>query len=418
MKKIIILLLMILLVGCSKEPLNVEVNTTTPTNYKLTDGDISILITGGKTPYRIEVNDAVIEGNTFECGIGTYKVLVTDAEQETYLKSFELQAPLEVSINSKDSTAYNKADGEISVECFAGKAPYNITVNDTLIEGTVFTARAGVYDVKVIDANDNIYFESITLKAPFTVTSKKSQWVKDNQRYGQVSIKPKGGIEPYQISVNDIIVDKIPVLEAGKHTIVISDSNGNQEVINMTIEKLITDTITDHDGNEYNIVKIGEQWWMAENLKMKTNYDGSSIESLYFLDDENYAELGNLYSYESAMKIKLDGWHLPTHDDFKKLELYLGMSETDANKIGSSDRGNIGARLKASGDTGFNVTLDGWYGGSEHGYGGLKEGIAFLTSDLYNEQVIIRTFMRSDKRIFCYPDPLDWKFYVRLVKND
>ena len=79
------------------------------------------------------------------------------------------------------------------------------------------------------------------------------------------------------------------------------------------------DTFTDpRDGQKYKTVKIGDQVWMAENLK----YKGGA---------EVIDELGAGYSWDSALVACPDGWHLPN-----KIELESIVTDTNFIFIWSS----------------------------------------------------------------------------------
>src|SRR6056297_2627421 len=41
-----------------------------------------------------------------------------------------------------------------------------------------------------------------------------------------------------------------------------------------------SDSIADIQGNKYNIIKIGDQWWMAENLRVNKYANGDEIPHL------------------------------------------------------------------------------------------------------------------------------------------
>src|SRR4051812_28895675 len=54
------------------------------------------------------------------------------------------------------------------------------------------------------------------------------------------------------------------------------------------IPALETGTVSDNDGNTYKTVKIGNQWWMAEDLQT-TKYRDSSFISLVTSSDTTWA---------------------------------------------------------------------------------------------------------------------------------
>ena len=85
-------------------------------------------------------------------------------------------------------------------------------------------------------------------------------------------------------------------------------------------EEPTTSTMTDpRDDQIYNIVKIGDQWWMAENLNY--NHENSG----YYNDDTSYEEnYGRLYGWEGACESCPLGWKLPTQEDWGSLIEYLG----------------------------------------------------------------------------------------------
>ena len=137
-------------------------------------------------------------------------------------------------------------------------------------------------------------------------------------------------------------------------------SDYEKEIINYE-EKLLElfnsgNIFTDpRDGQEYKIVKIGDQEMFAENL----NYNSSN--SYYYNNDPSYSENGRLYNWSSANSVCPIGWHLPSDDEFKELEIFLGMSLEEANQKGTN-RGaneNVGTKLKEGGISGFDGILAG-----------------------------------------------------------
>lgn len=106
----------------------------------------------------------------------------------------------------------------------------------------------------------------------------------------------------------------------------------------------------DYEGQSYATVEIGGQCWMAENLNVGTMINGSTdmtnngtIEKYCYDDDPtNCATYGGLYKWDEMMQyvtiestqgICPSGWHLPSDDEFKTLEMALGMTQAQADGL-------------------------------------------------------------------------------------
>ncbi|MCK4448089.1 MAG: fibrobacter succinogenes major paralogous domain-containing protein, partial [Candidatus Marinimicrobia bacterium] len=130
-----------------------------------------------------------------------------------------------------------------------------------------------------------------------------------------------------------------------------------------------TGTVTDIDGNTYQTVKIGDQWWMAENLKVTHYRNGDPIPNVtdntdwsnlttgaYCNYDNNasyvttYGRLYNWYTVNDSRYIAPSGWHVPTDEELKELEMYLGMSQSQADYTGYRGT-DEGGKLKETGTT-------------------------------------------------------------------
>jgi uncharacterized protein (TIGR02145 family) len=155
--------------------------------------------------------------------------------------------------------------------------------------------------------------------------------------------------------------------------------------------------VTDIDGNTYHTIKIGNQTWMVENLKVTRFNNGDSIPEVkdgsqwchtekpaycnYNNDSAMGYEYGRLYNWfavSDARKLAPEGWHIPTFAEVEELYNFLGGEVIAAGKMKEPGSKHwVYPNIWASNMSGFNA-LPGGYRFSNTA-SDIKEGGTFHT---------------------------------------
>ncbi|MBP5649988.1 MAG: fibrobacter succinogenes major paralogous domain-containing protein [Bacteroidales bacterium] len=206
-------------------------------------------------------------------------------------------------------------------------------------------------------------------------------------------------------------------------------------------DHVLPNAVIDIDGNHYDAVQIGDQIWMAENLRTTKYADGTKIpmgstshtEPYRYAPGDGYsneenmgyvARYGYLYNWPAVMHgasssganpsgvqgICPNGWHVPSDAEWTQLTDYM---KTQTIYMASSNADHLAKALAATW---------GWYSSSETDAPGNNpstnnaSGFSALPAGLYD---------RSDSRCFgsqtffwCATESSDGSAYVRWLLND
>ena len=115
-----------------------------------------------------------------------------------------------------------------------------------------------------------------------------------------------------------------------------------------------TNSVTDIDGNVYKVVKIGDQYWMAENLRVTHYRNGEAIGTTdpadlditgqtspafqwpYNGDENNVNVYGRLYTGYTVLdsrNICPEGWHVPSYAELNTLVVTALGSNVGVNPL-------------------------------------------------------------------------------------
>jgi uncharacterized protein (TIGR02145 family) len=282
----------------------------------------------------------------------------------------------------------------------------------------------GITEVKTIDflitvvdkTNDSL------LSARLTVKSGDYSYVRllESVLNNKVSVKDSLGMDLYELTIQK------SGYQTSHHTytkdsLKLFGDGGDNGPLVVKLEKIQTGIITDIDGNTYRTVKIGEQWWMAENLRTtKFNdgiplsfvtdtsawssstiitydphgnsvYEGTSAYCWYNNDPAYDYPYGKLYNYQAVSTGKLcpAGWHVPSISEWEILKWpYFDCGSPDNYEILGADLMETGTYhwnnpyIIGTNETGF-TALPGGYRNPLGSFTGITVTGQYWTSSLY-----------------------------------
>jgi uncharacterized protein (TIGR02145 family) len=202
------------------------------------------------------------------------------------------------------------------------------------------------------------------------------------------------------------------------------------------------DSVKDIDGNVYKTIKIGNQLWMAENLKVTHYRNGDEIPNRTDDDEwdsasggycnydndaanaEIYGHLYNWFAINDSRKLAPEGWHVPTDEEWQKLIDFLGGDAVAGGKMKSvgslEDGGDLwqGSNKSATNESGF-TALPGGYRYNHGDFDGIGDMSYFWSATESNAGNAWYRYLYYGKSNV-YRDDSGWKqagYGVRCVRD-
>jgi len=221
--------------------------------------------------------------------------------------------------------------------------------------------------------------------------------------------------------------------------LIIHKSNGQElgasisEIDSITFSASV---VTDYDGNVYSIIKIGDQWWMAENLKVTHYRNGYPIPIVtdqtawsnlttgaYCEYDNNsanvitYGRLYNWYAVNDSCNIAPSGWHVPSDAEWQTLINYLGEASAGGKLKEAGTTHWNSPNDGATNESGFSA-LPGGYRYDDGSFGWLGDHAYFWSStEFAGDYAWHRLLLHYDANVYRNPSNKLHGFSVRLVRD-
>lgn len=210
------------------------------------DGNITVVVTGGTSPYTYLWNNGQITPTASNLAPGLYNVIITDANgcSATIDTIITEPTPLTNNFISVDPLCFGGNTGSASANPLGGTPPYSYlwSMSGNPTTQTVNNLAAGTYSVTITDTNGCNITQTVTITNPPTVNTVITPF--DVSCFsacdGMAATTITNGVPPYTYAWNDPLnqtTDTAKFLCAGNYQVNIVDGNGCTSQATVTINE-------------------------------------------------------------------------------------------------------------------------------------------------------------------------------------
>jgi len=222
----------------------------------LSNGAISLTVTGGTSPFEYEWDPNVgSDSELMNLTAGTYDVTITDADDCEFFSSATVSEPavLNATQTFAQQATCGQSNGSVILEIEGGTAGYSCEWSNGSTDHHPENLAAGTYTVTITDANGCTTESSAVVTSPedlaasFLVTEVSC----NDGNNGSIEVNMTGGTAPYDYNWSHTLdnTSNPTGLEAGDYFVTVTDSDDCTDTLTITVDEpaaiSITDTVED-----------------------------------------------------------------------------------------------------------------------------------------------------------------------------
>ncbi len=222
---------------------------TNVTCYGLTNGSISMQVTGGTPNYQYNWAHGSTQAIQTMLSAGNYMVTVTDTHNCTTIQTITITQPdsIIISFIKQNVSCFGEQDGVLQSSVSGGTFPYTYSWNNGEHSTVIDSLSAGIYILNITDAHgcSIAISDSITQPLPIDVLLETNPVICAGAMNGSIYTTVSGGTPPYSyIWSNELTTSNIDPVVAGNYSVTVTDDNGCTSVASDVVTEPLPLVIT------------------------------------------------------------------------------------------------------------------------------------------------------------------------------